>query len=266
MTHRLTARWPAALFCAMLLLGCRSTRDAAEPAPPTAVAAPTLAVSHTTISDSLAEDLEMAALVAPYRAQLQAQVAEVIGHAAAPLTKGSPEGTLGNMAADAMLWAARAASADTVHFALTNNGGLRVPIPEGPITQGLMFELMPFENVLVVLTLTGSQVDTLAQQIARLNGEPIAGLSFKVLEDTREAFGVKVGGQPLDPEATYRVAAHDYLANGGGGMPVLWVATAREDLDVLVRDAFIDYVRAVGTVKPAFDGRITVVDEEAYLR
>src|SRR5690606_33834419 len=141
-----------------------------------------------------------------------------------------PEGALGNFAADAMRTVAAEALGEPVDIAVTNNGGLRVPIPEGPITVGALFELMPFENALVLLTLSGTQVDSLAGQIARIGGEPVAGLTFTIEEPSRRAVDVRVNGEPVDPGRLYRVVTSDYLADIGGGLPVL--SEYRERVDV----------------------------------
>lgn len=214
------------------------------------------------MTDSLPADPDIEALIAPYRAQLQTRVDEVIGQATAQLVKGTPESPLGNMAADAMLFFVNRAVDTPVDMALTNNGGLRIPIAAGPITIGKMFELMPFENMLVILELNAAQVDSLTGQIARVGGEPIAGLSFTIDRTTGRAYDIRVGSQPLSAGRTYRLVTSDYLANGGGNMPALWTPAGREDLPLLLRDAFIEYIRHKKTIEPVLDGRIRVKSEE----
>jgi 2',3'-cyclic-nucleotide 2'-phosphodiesterase (5'-nucleotidase family) len=215
-------------------------------------------VTFTIVSDSVSEDPEMEALVAPFRDQMGERIREVIGEAGGPFLKGWPEGSLGNFATDAILSAARKRYPDSVHMALANNGGLRVPIAAGPITVEKMFELMPFENLVSVLTLTGSQVEELAQVIAADGGEPISGWSFRIdtVAGERVARDVRVGGLPVDPETRYRLATSDYLAGGGGGFDFLPSALDRTDLALLVRDAFIEYIRERGTIEPRMEGRI----------
>jgi 2',3'-cyclic-nucleotide 2'-phosphodiesterase (5'-nucleotidase family) len=187
------------------------------------------------------------------------EIGRVIGTADALLAKSIPEGTLGNFATDAMLWAARRAFDGPVDMAMTNNGGLRIPIPPGPITVGQMFELMPFENMLSVLTLSGGQVQELADQLAASRGEPIAGFSFRIeaAGDTRAARDILVGGVPLDPAKEYRLVTNDYLASGGGHLNPIHHPLERVDLPVLLRDAFIDYVRDKGVIRAEIEGRIT---------
>lgn len=199
----------------------------------------------------------MATLVAPFRDQLSERTSEVIGTATAALTRSRGwESSLGNFAADAMLAVVQQHTDRPVHMALTNNGGLRIPnVGPGAITVGTIYELMPFDNMLTILDFTGVQVDTLAQQLARRNGEPIAGFSFTVNPATRQATNIRVGDVPLDPAQTYRLVTSDYLANGGG-VSVLQSEVPREELPVFLRDAFIQYIRDQQTLAPVEDGRI----------
>ena len=135
-----------------------------------------------------------------------------------------------------------------------------MPIAEGPILVRHAYELLPFENYVTVLTLSGNQVEALADQIAATNGEPIAGWTMVLQGD--DAVDVLVSGDPVSPTGEYRLATVDYLANGGGMWSVLWDVTERTDLTVLIRDVFIEYVREEGTVSPTLDGRIRRAWEE----
>ena len=235
---------------ALLLIGCKSSEPAARYQIADAPA------GYTAISDSLQANAEIEAMIAPYRQQLEEAVTEVIGHAEVQLQKGGLESTLGNMSAEAMLQVANRVSGAPVDMSLTNNGGLRVPISKGPITVGKVFELMPFDNLMVIMELSATQVDSLAQQLAAVGGEPIAGFSFAFDEGTRVATDIEVGGAPLDAAKTYRLVTSDYLADGGGRMRALWDPVGREDLNMLLRDAFIEYIRETGSINPVLDGRI----------
>lgn len=216
-------------------------------------------VSHRVVESPTTNDPEVEAMIEPYRQRMGEEIKEVIGETTGLLSKAWPEGTLGNFATDAMLWAANAASPNPVHMALTNNGGLRIPIGAGPITVGQMFELMPFENLLSVLVLTGNQVEVLCDQLASARGEPISGFRFHIASegDRRWAEEIRIGNEPLDPEAEYRLVTNDYLASGGGNLTPLHSPVSREDLNVLLRDAFIDFVRDRGVIEPGLEGRIT---------
>ena len=235
--------------------GCRSSRDIVlPPSRPSTV-------SYTVVSDTITSDVALEGLIAPYRQNMQASVSEVIGRTTAPLTKGHPEGSLGNMAADAMLEVVQHLVEKRVDMALTNNGGLRVSDLTGEITVGKIFELMPFDNLMTVLDLNGVQIDSLVHQIARVGGEPVAGFSFTVIDPSGTVQEIKVRGISLDPEKRYRIVTSDYMANGGGNLPVLWEPLAREDLSMLLRDAFLQYIRQTQTISPVLDGRISFVSE-----
>ncbi|MDE2974052.1 MAG: 5'-nucleotidase [Gemmatimonadota bacterium] len=224
--------------------------------PPAAVAVRAPAAGFVRITDSLDAARDIEALIAPYRERLGEQLAEVLGHASGDFVKADPEGTLDNLVAEALLHAARRYARDTVHVSLVNEGGIRVPLAAGPILMRHAYELLPFENFVVVLTLSGAQLEELADQIARTTGEPIAGWTMEL--DGDDAVGVRINGEPVDPDRAYRLATVDYLVNGGGEWSVLWDvgAGAREDLGILIRAAFVEYLRERGTVTPALDGRI----------
>jgi 2',3'-cyclic-nucleotide 2'-phosphodiesterase (5'-nucleotidase family) len=253
-------RTAALLFTSLMFAaGCGSTAPTAEATGEAAGAPGTVEVSYTVISDSIPQDASMEELVAPYRADMQAEVERVIAYAPEELSEGRPEGPLGNVAADAMLYHARRLADGPVHMALTNNGGLRVPLGPGDITVSKVYELMPFENRMVVLTLSGTEVVTLAEQlIARYGGEPIAGFSFAFDPETGAVANIRVNDAPLDRSADYRLVTSDYLADGGGA-PVL-EGKPREELPMLLREAFIAYFESMGTLTAEIEGRITPME------
>src|SRR5690606_12284314 len=118
---------------------------------------------------------------------------------------------------------------------------LRNPLPQGDITVGHIFELMPFENTISVLTLSGVQVQRMADQIAADGGEPVSGIRFRI--NNGKATDILVNYEPLNPDSTYLVATNNYMADRGGSIEALWNPIHRVDLDVLIRDAMIEYIR-----------------------
>src|SRR5690606_18412833 len=129
-------------------VGCRSTGTISL------TGEPLDAVSFTVVADDVTPDGELDALIAPFRQRLVGETAAVIGRTSLELRTARPEGLLGNMAADAMLSVVQDLTDRPVDMALTNNGGLRTPIGPGVITVGKIFELMPFNNMLVVFDMT----------------------------------------------------------------------------------------------------------------
>jgi 5'-nucleotidase/UDP-sugar diphosphatase len=174
-------------------------------------------------------------------------------------TRRSGEFALGNLVVDAMLasWMGEGHPAD---IAMHNNGGIRADLPEGPITFGQLYEVLPFDNQLVALDLTGAQVlRILEHSVAERGGNmQVAGMTFRF--SMSEPVGQRileatVGGQPLDPERIYRVVTIDYLATGGDGQEVFLGGTnvAYGDGEVW---AVADYVRDHSPVDANVEGRI----------
>ena len=217
--------------------------------------------SSLTISDRAApaQDSAVLALVSPYRSRMQVEMNEVIGNLEVTLHKGSPESALGNMVADILFAEAEKRLDRTLDFAIANSGGLRIPeLPAGPITRGEIYELLPFDNRVVVVTLTGKTVQQLAGHIASRGGWPVSS-AFRMKIEGDKATGVEIDGQPVDPEKSYQVVMPDYVANGGDDSFFL-VDAPQEDTGAFMRDVVIAYIKeksaAGGRLRFAVDGRI----------
>ena len=255
-----------AAVVAGVLSGCGTTagtRPVAEQSRPVRLG---YEAGFVEIADSVASPAEIEGtpveeLLKAYRSQIQKELDEVFGVAKGPFAKADPEGALDNLVADAVLYAARRAASDTVHAVLLNDGGLRVPLAAGPLRMTHAFGLLPFRNYVTILTLTGDQMERLADEVAASRGEPVAGWTMTL--DGADAVDVRVGGEAVRAADEYRLATVDYLADGGGAWSVLWETDQdeREDLDLLIRDAFVRYVREQGEVAPVLDGRIRLAGE-----
>jgi 2',3'-cyclic-nucleotide 2'-phosphodiesterase (5'-nucleotidase family) len=241
---RVSALW---LTATVLLAACRTVAPLDDHAPAS------LETTFVVITDSIAADQGLESQIQPFRDEMASRVSEVIAYAPTEITRAKPEGRLGNLTADAMLLRANAEYADSIHMAITNNGGLRVPIGPGDITVGNVYELMPFENRLVVLTMNGAQVDSLANQLAGIGGEAIAGFTFAI--DGNGAYDLRVHGQEVESDKIYRLVTSDFVADGGDRIITI-TPLYRTALPVLLRDVFIDYFRELGTLEPQIEGRI----------
>lgn len=100
---------------------------------------------------------------------------------------------------------------------LVNMGGLRNILPEGDITVGDVFEILPFENSLCVLTMKGTDLRRLFEAIASLHGEGVSGIRLEITKDGK-LLNAFVGEKPLKDDQLYTVATIDYLADGNGRM------------------------------------------------
>lgn len=211
---------------------------------------------------NLSEDEEIQELIEPYKKLTDKQMNRVIGEFAIDLTKGQPESTMGNFCADAIYKTAKDYNGDSIAFAIQNYGGMRVPIvAAGEVTRGKMYELMPFENRMVFLDMTGTEVLKLIEHMAYRGGWPIsASLRYEIFEG--KPIEIKIHGDPLSESKTYKVVMPDYIANGGDKLDFLTKIESRKDTDKLIRKAFMEYILehtfAGIQVNPKIEGRIAI--------
>jgi 5'-nucleotidase len=162
------------------------------------------------------------------------------------------------------------ATGSPADIALMNGGGVRISIPEGDITVGTVFSMMPFNNTLFVLKLTGKEVRTaLETGVARGGGAfpYVGGLRFAAdmnqPEGSRvhavEVLGREGSWQSLVPHRTYSVVTNSYLASGGDGYEVLKRATDRYDTGFVDSLVFLDFVKRKRTLRPLPSTGVTYI-------
>ncbi|MDX5438377.1 MAG: 5'-nucleotidase C-terminal domain-containing protein, partial [Pontibacter sp.] len=108
---------------------------------------------------------------------------------------------------------------------------------------GNVFELMPFENELVVLTLKGETVQQLFDYAAERKNAPIGNATYVVAMG--KAKDIKIAGEPFDPRETYTLVTSNYLAGGGDDLKMLKDAVKYENVGLLLRDAILNQIRAL---------------------
>ena len=194
------------------------------------------------VARTIADDPAAAALIAPYHDKVTAQMTEVLGTAPAGLAKNPGESPLINFVGDVQRQRAAAALGQPVPLGVITNGGLRAGFAPGPVTLGSVFELMPFENELVVLDAPGEAVQQLFIFAARIK-MPIAGATYTVTFDGQPS-EIRIGDQAFDPnqERLWPIAISDYLASGGDNM-VFFKALPQRHTSVLLRTAIADHIR-----------------------
>ena len=240
--------------------------------------------------------------------ELNAKLAEVVANTTVDLIINDPvaktddgkpvriirraETNLGDLCADAYL--DQSGEAD---IAFVNGGGIRVPINKGDITLNDILKVHPFGNSLTVIEVTGQQVlDALEWSVHALPGEfggfdHVAGLTFEYdatidspcVQDEKGFFdhvdetmerrvrNVLVAGEPIDPEAVYKLASHDYqLLNNGDGYTMYDGAKVLQESVKLDNQVLIDYITGTlggsvgaGYEEPYGQGRIVSVGPEA---
>jgi 2',3'-cyclic-nucleotide 2'-phosphodiesterase (5'-nucleotidase family) len=200
----------------------------------------TVAYGNYSIKSGIVADSSIIKLLATYKDSINKTMNTVIGFSTEGLTKKQPESGLGNFMTDAMRLMSEKQFKKHVHAAFVNYGGVRSYLPKGDITVGKMFELMPFENVVVLQDVKGDSLQSYLNAIAERNGWPISGITFGIKD--RKAINIMVEGKPLDTAATYTIANSDYIANGGDDIKML-KPFPQNNIGYLLRDALIAYAQ-----------------------
>jgi 5'-nucleotidase len=219
------------------------------------------------VTNSIKDDAEVAAVVAGYENQLNASLAEVIGKTSVALEARASvvrfsESNLGNFLADVY----RQALASDV--ALVNGGSIRSDATYGPgeLTKRDVLTILPFENTLVKVGVTGAHLKRLLENGVSAAGEEdgrfphVSGMSF--VYDAKRAVGarvtkVEVAGQPLLPEKTYTMVVSAYVLGGGDGYDFKGAQTLVTPEEGPVEpDVVMEAIRKQGTISPQVEGRI----------
>lgn len=212
--------------------------------------------------DALA-DPEMAAMIAPYREKMDSMMHRVVGVSALSMDRERPESLLSNLVADVLRQAAIPLQGKQADMGLINIGGLRNVLTAGEVTCEDIYEILPFENSLCVLTLKGNVLKQLFENIAARGGEGVSGVCLKISKDGK-LLEASIGGRPVEEEKLYTLATIDYLAEGNDGMTALTQAQERICPEgATLRGLFMDYVEqeavAGRKLSAKMEGRITIV-------
>ena len=217
----------------------------------------------------LAPDPKVGAIVEHYAKLATPLAQKPIGHIAANFDRRPSAGgdsALGRLVADAHLAATRTHGAQ---IAFTNPGGLRADLrasgPNGLVTYSDAFLSQPFENTLVTLTLSGSQLKEMLEQqwstrsIANRPArgrmlQPSQGFAYTWRSSGTHgerivADSMRLDGRPIELTATYRLTVNNFLAAGGDGFRVLREGTDRVGGPVDV-DALISHLSTASPARP----------------
>jgi 2',3'-cyclic-nucleotide 2'-phosphodiesterase (5'-nucleotidase family) len=175
----------------------------------------------------------------PYTDSVNKNMNDIIAVAEEELVKRQPEGSLGNIMADGMLAIAKEKFNQPIDASFINFGGIRLQaIPAGNITRGKLFELAPFDNVIVLQKIKGKVFQQFLNHISSRGGWPTAGMTWQI--KNKEAVNVLIGRKPLLETSTYTIALVDYVANGGDDCEML-KSISQINNGILFRDAIIAY-------------------------
>lgn len=215
------------------------------------------------LNQSIQPDSAIAALIDPYRDKLQEEMDQIIGYSVITMHKAKPEGTLCNWFADTQKVQAEKYSNLNIDISIMNYGGIRIPsLEKGAITKGKMFEIMPFDNTIVVLDIPGTIAKKLFDRMAADGGWPVNnGVSYKIKNGKAES--IWINGHLLDANKIYKLCLPNFIADGGGNCFFL-LECKRTETGHLLRDALIDYIvhqhKEGKEITSQLEGRVEIIE------
>lgn len=217
--------------------------------------------------ETLRDDPTVKAIYDEYTKELQPILDEVVGVTDIELShdRFGYEGTspLGKWVCDVMRKTAK------TQIAVTNGGGLREPIHKGNITMGMLYTVMPFDNTLVTMDMTGAQLRVLLENAimnTNIGWGQVSGVTV-YYDKTKEA-GKRItsmileDGTRVEDNKIYSVVTNDFMAQGGDQYDFTG-ATNIKDTNIPIRDALVDSLKALGGKHLSFEFKQTLVSGEA---
>ena len=199
--------------------------------------------------------------VQPHMAPLK----QVVGHSARMMMnlRDNPDLPLGNLFADVLRAYGTKYFGVPMDFAITNFGGIRVPMPEGAVTLEDISSMFPFKNYLCYCKIRGSELQKLFEQLAGTKAfQATSGATVRVKAHKLES--VLVGGEPIDPQRIYNVATIDFLLDGGDNLRIGALSEDVKLTHVLLKEVMLDYVEGMEAegkiIDAASDGRVIMED------
>ncbi len=202
-------------------------------------------------TDSITPDPEADAILHTAMQSVASIVARPIATLPEALPRRGEQYALGNLIADAQRTAAGA------DFAVMNNGGIRADLRAGPVSYGQLFEVQPFGNMLVRVTVKGSDLRAYLESFVARGAPRVHVSGATVRYDLSRHEGARVvsatiGGAPLDDARSYTVAFTDFMATGGEGLVLSKRALKQDALGIVDLDALSTFVQALpgGVITP----------------
>jgi 2',3'-cyclic-nucleotide 2'-phosphodiesterase (5'-nucleotidase family) len=251
-TNRLSRTLLCALALTLFVVPIFGQGTAIEPCPAT----PKPGVNNPRarllpVDSSVADDPDVTKIVAPYAEKVR-ELSKVIGRLEGELKKGRVgAGSLGNFVTDGIRAQAQTKLGKPVALTIMNAGGLRKnEISAGELRASDIFELLPFENAVVAVEVTGVQLAKVLEIVTR-DAQAGARIQYKWNDRDRPEFvsGKLIDAtgkeQEIDPQKIYTVVTIDYLLRlGGGAYAILNEAKSTTPLNITVRDTIMNYVKA----------------------
>ena len=215
------------------------------------------------ISNDIKQDSSIIQLFTPYKKKMTKEITKSLSFSPKILerTDGNLQSTLGNLVADLSYEKAnelfKNKTGKTVDFSMSNYGGIRAAIMKGDVTVSNAFELMPFDNTLVVVELNYDKIKALFNYfVTKKRAHPLSKNIQLTIEN--DSYNVLINGKTIKKHRTYFVATSNYLQKGGDGMIFFSEPESLFDSNFLIRDAIVDYFKSKDTLMANLDNRVIV--------
>lgn len=219
---------------------------------------------NISINKELKDDEDFAKFIEPYTLKLNKEMNQKISYTNVDLTKEGDNSNLGNLLADytfdgADVWV-KANLNKNVDAALINIGGIRTTIGKGDILLKNVFEVMPFENEVIIVKMKGSDLQGLFDYYAKTQvNNPVSHLYIET--NNGQLTKTLINGKTVNPAQDYYIATSDYLALGGDNMKFF---SKGESIPtgIKLRDLFIDYFKKNAEINPKEDIRLNFIGKK----
>lgn len=220
------------------------------------------------IDDSLKPNQAIEDYIKPYRLHVNKDMDSVLSYAPETYSKSDGElnTAIGNLMADAVYSEGNLVfnkrTGKNIDFVLLNHGGIRSIISKGNVTTRTAFEIMPFENSVVVAAIKGEQVNEMMEYLSKAKrAHPLSYQMQLTLDKNENVSSATVHGEPIDVNRIYYVATNDYLYNGGDGMTFFHPNEGLYVLDYKIRNVLIDNFKKKDTLNPKRDQRFIKLED-----
>ncbi|MCT2407091.1 5'-nucleotidase C-terminal domain-containing protein [Chryseobacterium antibioticum] len=219
---------------------------------------------NISINNELKNDEEFVKIIEPYKQKLDKEMNQKISHTSVDLTKQGDNSNLGNLLADYTFDGADAWTKTNlkknVDAALINIGGIRTTIGKGDIFLKSVFEVMPFENEVIIVKMKGTDLQGLFDYYAKTQvNNPVSHLYIET--NNGQLTQSLINGKPIVPAQDYYIATSDYLALGGDNMKFFSKGEAIST-GIKLRDLFIEYFKKTSEVVPNTDIRLNFIGKK----
>ena len=217
------------------------------------------------IDKNVKADKNISSIIDPYKKELEGKMNKVLAYAPEDLYKDfkTSETNIGNFMADLCYTRGNPIFNDktdkNIDFVLLNYGGIRAGISKGDVTTKSAYEVMPFENNMVVAELTHQKLTDLLNYLAKTNKAHPVSKHLHLVLSQEEVVSVAINRKKINKARNYYVLTSDYLQNGGDHMDFFKNPESLTVLDYKIRKAILDELTAIDTIKAKIDGRVTRV-------